>query len=1805
MLGGGGFGSSQNQQSSGGLFGTSGSFGVGIGQQGVPQNNVNSSMQQPSLFGSSTPLFSGGNLGSGLFGNTSTSGTGFGATGSSSAFGQSSNGLFGQSIGTFGNNQQMGSTQSSIFGSGTGANTGIFGSSTGSNSGVFGSFSNSFGSTTGFGNQISQQNNSNGFFGQQANNSMFGSSPVQGFGNVSSSPFGGNLGASSNIFGSRKGTNGITFQPLVDRDSDARIMSIVYQKDVDQKKSVEELRWEDYQEKRGPSSSLPKSDLGFQTNSNTFGSSSFSNSGFFGSSSQNQSVSNSVFGQSQNSSFINSNNSQSSIFGGNSSSLGQPSVLGQGIQSGQQGLGSSQFGSGNNNSLFGNSLTNSNSFSLQSSPSNSATGLFSSGLFSSNTNNSSLFGQSSTNSNIFDNSLKTSGGLFGSSNAASNTGLNLFGTNGSNQQISSGGQSLGNKSLFGTSQSFVNSGIGGSILNGTSGLSSANNIIGSTQPISNGLLANNNISGSLLFGSSSSLSQSSISNNNSLSIGSNLFGSSSSLSLPLNTGNTNPGSSIWPNITSSQTNSNFGAANSTKNEVSNNSLQYQNILGAGNSKTISNSQNSIYSGTNFSNSNMLSGNNVIRPVIQNSLRYSDSADRGKALWLWKPLPQYISRPSRYKLDTSTQISVNDKSVSSSELALPALATESAKHNSLLLSSVRRVEKAIDLQTPATFLSLLERQQQFFDAIQSPDSNNTSPVNTRIKSMIFSKPHTSHFAKITSIDENFEDAIDDSNPVFSPKTNTCDRKLNNDGAKSLLNLESISRISQNVQFSRKSETRGSISRASIENNNASRTPHSNQQRTSISSVIIGSDRPQTRTSIGLTTPRPILRRFDNLNGDNFISEANKSNQFQNEQVVKSLVPILTKSDYFCIPSIEVLKTFSEDRLAIVEDFRIVREGVGEIMWPGITDLRGINLDLVVSIEPLCVSVYGDDDSPVPIGEGLNKKALVILKNCKPKKMASLVDTDEIERYKNNRVNQIKNYTEQMGARFISLDTNTWEWKFEVSHFSRYGLVSKDGISMIDSSKIILDVNMVSNDKKTLNPLQKTKLELNLDDKRYITNYDSINCFFHKKNQYRELNSFYLEAISILEGYKSREKNIIYNNLSFRSGIYIGSHGIVVVPHKPSGVSSRSFYNTSITIFKLKKNQFSLKNKQGQIFGLPRRVISFWLRIYIEIIGNPENIDNLNLGSILKLTFLMWNVVKKETLLASSNLIDKVNSTLRTLEFCEETLCFLAGILEILVKYKEKLSHIEIEGRLNEYFLWWVRFVNDKKIHVNERDTTRQKEISSDSVDNRISKLCSYLQFGNITDLISTQFIDGFLDIPRTASLCLSIGSNKSSIEQFKKNFQWWIGVGICSEFSNTAFKLYREIANMNLMSHISDIWPIFCIVNNSPNCKTPNQGDDLKVVYEKSKNRTVVKSNDVINKYNGLHKHRKFEDIQFQIMSFFTAGNKINSIKSLEYFYRTNSDIQLDFPFYWFITRILTLCHQIIYKDDNVLFSQPKLHLLFIHELELLGMWEWAAYVAVHLNINNKLYSSNNIFNSIITRNINEISSFSRPDEYTDSKKWNFLVNTIGIPLSWLIEAMVYKSNASGNIIQSVKFAIYLIDYFKNKRYTPGDLFFQHKLLDHTKITNNLVFFAFIRLFDDHIMPKTLIEISATIWNEISNEESCKNNNYLSNLSDINQFTELEKLFLIAKNTEKGEPVPEDIWRITNLILNISYNFILISKQTLRGECLNRESYNAIGSLIGQVLSAREMNIGSIEYTINNIIKNDCWEIILRTIETIN
>ena len=61
--------------------------------------------------------------------------------------------------------------------------------------------------------------------------------------------------------------------------------------------------------------------------------------------------------------------------------------------------------------------------------------------------------------------------------------------------------------------------------------------------------------------------------------------------------------------------------------------------------------------------------------------------------------------------------------------------------------------------------------------------------------------------------------------------------------------------------------------------------------------------------------------------------------------------------------------------LVENFTVGRTGYGNIFFPGVTNVAGLNLDEIVFIRHKEVIVYPDDGKKPRLGEGLNRRAQV--------------------------------------------------------------------------------------------------------------------------------------------------------------------------------------------------------------------------------------------------------------------------------------------------------------------------------------------------------------------------------------------------------------------------------------------------------------------------------------------------------------------------------------------------------------------------------------------------------------------------------------------------------------------------------------------------------------------------------------------------------------------------------------------------------------------------------------------------------------
>lgn len=145
----------------------------------------------------------------------------------------------------------------------------------------------------------------------------------------------------------------------------------------------------------------------------------------------------------------------------------------------------------------------------------------------------------------------------------------------------------------------------------------------------------------------------------------------------------------------------------------------------------------------------------------------------------------------------------------------------------------------------------------------------------------------------------------------------------------------------------------------------------------------------------------------------------------------LAPKLTMAGYETSPSIEELASMSEADLAAVENFAVRRPGIGEVAWEGAVDVRGVDLDQVVSIEIKDVSVYNKEEQqgtkPL-VGTKLNRPAVITYEEVYPRDDPQ-ASKEEMDKF----ASRLEKRCEKMGAEFVDYARSTGTWKIRASHF----------------------------------------------------------------------------------------------------------------------------------------------------------------------------------------------------------------------------------------------------------------------------------------------------------------------------------------------------------------------------------------------------------------------------------------------------------------------------------------------------------------------------------------------------------------------------------------------------------------------------------------------------------------------------------------------------------------------------------------------------------------------------------------------------
>ena len=142
----------------------------------------------------------------------------------------------------------------------------------------------------------------------------------------------------------------------------------------------------------------------------------------------------------------------------------------------------------------------------------------------------------------------------------------------------------------------------------------------------------------------------------------------------------------------------------------------------------------------------------------------------------------------------------------------------------------------------------------------------------------------------------------------------------------------------------------------------------------------------------------------------------------------MLPISSRSNYSTSPSMIQISRMTLSEVEKIKNFSIKNE-FGEIMWPGYTNLIGLNLDLIVNISENSAEVYPDDLYPIedskPIkGSGLNKKARITLNNIE-----NIQSRENFDEY-------LTKMAKEQNCKHVKYDNDLNQWTFEVEHFSQY-------------------------------------------------------------------------------------------------------------------------------------------------------------------------------------------------------------------------------------------------------------------------------------------------------------------------------------------------------------------------------------------------------------------------------------------------------------------------------------------------------------------------------------------------------------------------------------------------------------------------------------------------------------------------------------------------------------------------------------------------------------------------------------------------
>ena len=125
-----------------------------------------------------------------------------------------------------------------------------------------------------------------------------------------------------------------------------------------------------------------------------------------------------------------------------------------------------------------------------------------------------------------------------------------------------------------------------------------------------------------------------------------------------------------------------------------------------------------------------------------------------------------------------------------------------------------------------------------------------------------------------------------------------------------------------------------------------------------------------------------------------------------------------------------------------NFTLVYTRYGSVKFLGDVDLWGLDLDTTVYFRRKEISVYPDDNTKPPQGQGLNRRSEVTLECVYPSDKTTRDNvTDPKEIITRGFPLYIEKKTAKMGAKFMEYKPESGQWTFMVKHFSKYGFLDE--------------------------------------------------------------------------------------------------------------------------------------------------------------------------------------------------------------------------------------------------------------------------------------------------------------------------------------------------------------------------------------------------------------------------------------------------------------------------------------------------------------------------------------------------------------------------------------------------------------------------------------------------------------------------------------------------------------------------------------------------------------------------------------------